>query len=43
VQKYYQADAIINTSLVLPGQIFIIATGAGHGHTGLLKKLKAVF
>ncbi|MES2276435.1 MAG: CHAP domain-containing protein [Bacteroidota bacterium] len=38
-KKVLHADAIVNTSLVLPGQIFIISTGGGHGHTGLVEKV----
>jgi hypothetical protein len=26
--------------LVLPGQIFIISTGGGHGHTGFIEKIE---
>jgi peptidoglycan hydrolase-like protein with peptidoglycan-binding domain len=31
-------DARVNTSLVLPGQVFIISTGNGHGHAGFVEK-----
>lgn len=37
--KILHDNAIINTSLIVPGQIFIIATGGGHGHTGLVEKV----
>lgn len=31
-------DAIVNTSLVLPGQVFIISTGGGQGHAGFVER-----
>ncbi|MDP9077479.1 MAG: peptidoglycan-binding protein [Bacteroidota bacterium] len=31
-------DAKVNTSLVLPGQVFFISTGGGHGHAGLVER-----
>ncbi|MGN6394572.1 MAG: peptidoglycan-binding protein [Mucilaginibacter sp.] len=31
-------DAKVNTSLVLPGQVFIIATGGGQGHAGFVER-----
>ncbi len=31
-------DAKVNTSLVLPGQVFIITTGGGHGHAGIVER-----
>jgi hypothetical protein len=31
-------DAKVNTSLILPGQVFIISTGGGYGHAGLVEK-----
>ncbi|HVW96981.1 MAG TPA: peptidoglycan-binding protein [Mucilaginibacter sp.] len=31
-------NAKVNTSLVLPGQVFIISTGGGHGHAGFVEK-----
>jgi hypothetical protein len=31
-------DAKVNTSLVLPGQVFIISTGGGYGHSGLVER-----
>lgn len=37
--KILHDNAVINTSLILPGQIFIISTGGGHGHTGLVEKV----
>lgn len=36
-KKITAARAKQNTSLVLPGQVFIISTGGGHGHTGLIE------
>ena len=38
--KILAANARINTGLVLPGQVFIIATGGGHGHTGFIEKVE---
>lgn len=38
--KITAADAHVNTSKVLPGQVFIIATGGGHGHTGLIESIE---
>jgi hypothetical protein len=32
------AEAKLNMSLVLPGQIFVISTGGGHGHSGIIEK-----
>jgi hypothetical protein len=37
--KILHGDAVDNPSLVLPGQIFIISTGGGHGHTGIVEKV----
>lgn len=37
--KILTNDAINNPSLVLPGQIFIISTGGGLGHTGLVENV----
>ncbi|ASU34181.1 peptidoglycan-binding protein [Mucilaginibacter xinganensis] len=31
-------DAKLNTSLILPGQVFIISTGPGLGHSGFVEK-----
>ncbi|HEY8930390.1 MAG TPA: peptidoglycan-binding protein [Mucilaginibacter sp.] len=31
-------DARVNTALILPGQVFIISTGGGYGHAGLVEK-----
>jgi hypothetical protein len=31
-------DAKVNTSLILPGQVFIISTGGGHDHAGFVEK-----
>lgn len=31
-------DAKVNTSLVLPGQVFIISTGGGQGHAGIVER-----
>jgi hypothetical protein len=39
-KKILATDASVNTSLVLPGQIFIISTGGGHGHTGFIEKIE---
>jgi hypothetical protein len=38
-KKILAADAQVNTSLVLPGQIFIISTGGGFGHTGFIESI----
>jgi len=38
-KRVLAANAVKNTSLVLPGQIFIISTGGGHGHTGLIERI----
>jgi len=38
-KRVLAADAKSSTSLVLPGQIFIISTGGGHGHTGLIERI----
>jgi hypothetical protein len=39
-KKILAADAAADPSLVKPGQIFIISTGAGTGHTGLVEKVE---
>ena len=39
-KKILADDAADNTSLVLPGQIFIISTGGGFGHTGFIEKIE---
>ena len=33
------ADATVNPALVKPGMIFVMASSAGHGHTGLVEKV----
>jgi len=38
--KISSRDAGDNPSVILPGQIFIISTGGGHGHTGLVEKVE---
>jgi hypothetical protein len=38
VRRVLQPEAVNNPALVKPGQIFVIATGAGNGHTGLVER-----
>jgi hypothetical protein len=40
VPRLLQEDAVANPALVQPGQIFILATGGGHGHTGLVEQVQ---
>lgn len=37
------ADCVADPSLVRPGMIFILATGAGSGHTGLIEQVEAQY
>jgi len=39
--KIVTKDAISNPTLVLPGQIFILSTGGGFGHTGIVESVSA--
>jgi hypothetical protein len=40
VTRVLQRDAVANPALVQPGHIFILATGGGHGHTGLVDEVQ---
>ena len=41
VSRVLQQNAFANPALVKPGQIFILATGGGHGHTGVVEEVTA--
>jgi hypothetical protein len=42
IQRVTTADAADCHSLVRPGMVFVIATGGGHGHVGLVEKIEGV-
>jgi len=40
VVRITKAKALANPTLITPGSLFIIDTGGGHGHTGMVKKVE---
>ncbi|MDQ3021294.1 MAG: CHAP domain-containing protein [Bacteroidota bacterium] len=42
-KRILSADAVNKTTLVKPGQIFIISHGGGAGHTGIVEKVEGGF
>ena len=40
IRRIKSDQAIENPTLVQPGQIFVISTGEGHGHSGLVEVVK---
>jgi len=39
ITRILQSEAVSNPALVTPGQIFILSTGGGSGHTGLIESV----
>ncbi len=39
IPRVLQADAVHDPSLVKPGFIFVLSSGGGHGHTGLVEEV----